>query len=280
MQIMNESNEQFQYLSCPHIKGITVLKAKMQTFSYDRHAHEEYCLGVTLKGRQDFFNAGQYYRSQVGNIIIFNPEDVHDGHAGNDGSLEYKMLYIPPEKLVPMIRAISTNMTPDRLHLNHTVHHAPRLRNQILHLSMILSSPDYSQLEQETGLIQIAESMAKLAGCSPILEPSRRIDTLLLKAKEFIHHHLEQPITIDDICHEANLSKYHFIRMFKAQFGITPHQYVINCRINQAKKALEQGVQTSMAAQQTGFSDLSHLSRRFKGVFAMSPRQYQQQFTQ
>lgn len=75
----------------------------------------------------------------------------------------------------------------------------------------------------------------------------------------------------------AAMSKYHFIRLFHRQFGITPHQYVLNCRINAARKYLETGLPSSHVAQLSGFADNSHLNRHFKRTFGMTPKQYQLQ---
>ncbi|GGC89392.1 hypothetical protein GCM10011382_19570 [Vreelandella lutescens] len=75
-------SSQFEFFKSHHVPSLTVLKAAIEDFSYDRHAHEEYAFGVTLAGRQDFFSGGQFHRSPPGNVILFNPEEVHDGHSG------------------------------------------------------------------------------------------------------------------------------------------------------------------------------------------------------
>ncbi|WP_414830857.1 helix-turn-helix transcriptional regulator [Alteromonas sp. H39] len=73
------------------------------------------------------------------------------------------------------------------------------------------------------------------------------------------------------------MSKYHFIRLFNQQFGMTPHQYVLNCRINRARQALEMGNSVFDTAVDLGFADVSHFNRKFKRTFGITPRQYQRQ---
>nr|WP_275138692.1 AraC family transcriptional regulator [Vibrio furnissii] len=73
------------------------------------------------------------------------------------------------------------------------------------------------------------------------------------------------------------MSKFHFIRLFNEQFGMTPHQFVLNCRVNRAKQALEVGDKASDVAIDLGFADVSHLNRKFKRVFGITPHQYQRQ---
>ena len=66
--------------------------------------------------------------------------------------------------------------------------------------------------------------------------------------------------------------------MFRRQFGITPHQYIVNNRINRAREALESGALLEDVVFDYRFSDLSHFNRRFKPIYGTTPKQYQQSF--
>ncbi|MFQ2476328.1 AraC family ligand binding domain-containing protein [Aeromonas caviae] len=95
-------DNQFIFAHSQHLASLTALRVNMTEFRYDRHAHEEYSFGVTLAGRQNFFCHGGAHSSPAGSVIQFNPGDVHDGHAGDNASLDYTMLYIPPHELTPL----------------------------------------------------------------------------------------------------------------------------------------------------------------------------------
>ncbi|ELL4667469.1 AraC family transcriptional regulator [Vibrio fluvialis] len=269
--------EQFQYLPSQHTDGLSAFSARMKEFSYDKHAHEEYSIGVTRKGRQDFFSGGAYHKSNVGNVMIFNPEQVHDGCAGERSALEYEMLYIPQQTLMDMMQSLG-QITPDQARLKQSLFHDEQLRHQVLNLSQMMRQPTLSALEEEAALLAIAQSIIRLGG--GLLKAGHyhgRKDTLLLRAKEYILSNLDQKLSVDDICLAANMSKFHFIRLFNEQFGMTPHQYVLNCRVNRAKQALEVGDKASDVAIDLGFADVSHLNRKFKRVFGITPHQYQRQ---
>lgn len=60
-----------------------------------------------------------------------------------------------------------------------------------------------------------------------------------------------------------------------SRFSVTPHQYVVNCRINAARHALDTGDSLNDVVYRYGFADLSHFNRRFKRIYGMTPRQYQ-----
>ncbi|MFB6363078.1 helix-turn-helix domain-containing protein [Paenibacillus elgii] len=73
-----------------------------------------------------------------------------------------------------------------------------------------------------------------------------------------------QKITLDELSGMVGLSKYHFLRSFTRQRGISPYNYLETIRIGRAKKLLEQGIAPVDAAHRTGFSDQSHSMNFFK----------------
>jgi len=273
---MNKDNL-FQFINSEKCENVTALEATMSDFSYSKHAHEEYSLGVTLQGRQDFFCQNAFHKSSSGNVIIFNPEDVHDGHSGGEQQLKYKMLYVHPEEFLPLFRALGYQQN-SVLRLNKPMVDNPILRHQILRLSSIIQHSNYSKVEFESGLLQIAQSMVAMSGHLDIgTQNSKRADKLLIRARDYILASLEHNISIDDIANVANMSKYHFIRQFRLQFGITPHQYVLSCRVNLARRIIESGESLIQAAFGAGFSDDSHLNRHFKRIYGLTPKNFQKQ---
>lgn len=271
-------NNQFLFKHSEHLTGVTALHAVMRDFSYEKHAHEEIALGVTLAGRQDFSCKGVRFKSAPGNIILFNPEDVHDGNPGNHATLKYAMLYIHPDEFAPIISSAGKKESAS-FRIQETLLQDPALRTQILSLYNLIFTGNGSKLEQESHLYEIAKWFAQKMGHFQPNKWTRKKDTLLMNVKEYIHENLPYELSIDELCAIANLSKFHFIRMFRHQFGITPHQYVLSCRINKARTALEKGCTPSDTAHLLGFTDVSHLNRRFKRIYGITPKQYQIQIS-
>lgn len=205
---------------------------------------------------------------------MFNPEEVHDGQPGGEHTLDYLMLYVDPKQINPLFADVLGRATGAGFRSPKTLIQDAHLRNAILRLAQLITANTGSCIDQENALYQIVERTVQLGGERQTEQGTTRSDALLGLAKAYIHAHLDRDISLDEISQAAHLSKYHFIRLFRQHYGITPHQYVINCRINAARAALAKGCSTSEVALRYGFADLSHFNRRFKRIYGMTPSQY------
>ncbi len=80
---------------------------------------------------------------------------------------------------------------------------------------------------------------------------------------------------LSSLAKRSGLSRFHFIRVFKAETGMTPARYVEQCKIGQAKALIEAAeIPLADIADRLGFSDQSHLTRRFKAVVGSTPAAY------
>ena len=269
----------FEFVNANSDKSTMVLHATMSDFSYVKHAHEELTLAVTTCGIQEFYCKGSWFRSHPGEIILLNPGDVHNGNPGNNDILKYTMLYLDTEDFYPLMwSATGSQHRQFRIAQNHFKD--PALQSLILGLSNIVGGRNCFAVEFDHCRYKIARHLA-LRMCMATLDSwKKEKDKLLLKAKEYIHDNVTEDISIDELSQIVNISKYHFIRMFRNQFGLTPHQYILNLKVNQARISLETEAFPSEVAQHFGFFDVSHLNRHFKRVVGLTPKQYQQQLKQ
>ncbi|MBV8882715.1 MAG: helix-turn-helix transcriptional regulator [Chroococcidiopsidaceae cyanobacterium CP_BM_RX_35] len=99
-------------------------------------------------------------------------------------------------------------------------------------------------------------------------------DAQLQRAIDHIHTHLDQELTLEQIAAVINISPTYFASLFKRATGISPHQYVIQQRVERAKMML---LKTDLAiadiALQVGFSSQSHLTQQFKRFTGITPKQ-------
>jgi AraC family transcriptional regulator len=92
----------------------------------------------------------------------------------------------------------------------------------------------------------------------------------------YINDHLTQELSLLELASLAQMSRHHFARLFKQSTGVSPHQYVIHQRVNRAKQLLLNGeLSIAEVAYQVGFAHQSHLSRHFKRIVGVTPKQLQ-----
>jgi len=91
----------------------------------------------------------------------------------------------------------------------------------------------------------------------------------------YIHVHCAESLTLDDYCRISSLSRYHLIRIFHAQIGTTPHQYMHRCRIDKARVML-QTLDFSIAkiAAEVGYANQTVFTRHFRAFTGETPSEY------
>jgi AraC family transcriptional regulator len=99
----------------------------------------------------------------------------------------------------------------------------------------------------------------------------------ILQVTDYINHHLSDSLKIQDLATHLGISKFHFSRLFKQSIGISPHQYVMQQRIEQAKQLLKKADRSiSDIALECGFNSHAHLSKYFRQIVGMTPKVYRQ----
>jgi AraC family transcriptional regulator len=97
----------------------------------------------------------------------------------------------------------------------------------------------------------------------------------LLKVTEYIRAHLAQDIKLKELAQLLNMSQFHFSRSFKKSMGSSPHQYLLQQRVEQAKKLLKQTKLSIVEiAIECGFNSHSHFGKQFRLSTGIAPKNY------
>ena len=97
----------------------------------------------------------------------------------------------------------------------------------------------------------------------------------LVQARDLLHAEAARNPSLDDLAATARISRAHFARQFAETFGISPHQYLIELRIDRAKRALAAGASVTEVCYEIGFESLGTFSSTFRRRVGMSPRDWQ-----
>ena len=97
----------------------------------------------------------------------------------------------------------------------------------------------------------------------------------VIQSKLFIDKNFGSNINLKDISGEAFFSKFHFIRLFKKNYGRTPYQYLTEVRIANAKKFLKSGMRVIDVCVSVGFDSITSFTRLFKKITGSTPAAFQ-----
>ncbi|MEM9539441.1 MAG: AraC family transcriptional regulator [Cyanobacteria bacterium P01_E01_bin.42] len=136
------------------------------------------------------------------------------------------------------------------------------------------TSPLYIDSLANVLAVNLLKQYAAIAPKVPVYEgglPQYQLRPVL----DYIDAHLDGEIKLEDLARLPNMSQFHFSRLFKQSLGITPHQYLIQQRVERAKQLLKQTEQSiSDIALECGFNSHSHLGKRFRQLTGMTPKAY------
>jgi AraC-like DNA-binding protein len=243
--------------------NVTALSASFTDFSYKNHAHKEYAIGVTLRGIQQYNLDGSMQLSHPNGVMLFNPEQAHDGRAYDARGLDYIMLYIDPE----LFLEVSEKQEP--VLFSTPIVYNKILKQRILRLAQAILSEKDEAYSSEL-LLALTDCLIQTS----LTTDYKKDNALMRKAKDMLHTNLDGVLSLNEICSELDLSKFQFIRSFKAHTGISPYQYYLNCKVERAKQLIERNRDIYVAVAECGFVDLTHLNKHFKSVYGTTAFEY------
>lgn len=102
--------------------------------------------------------------------------------------------------------------------------------------------------------------------------PRRLPPRSLLRINAFIDTHLHEEINLATLAALANVSRFHFARLFRATVGVSAMAYVEQCRMERAQALIREGeLQLAQVASLVGYDDPSYFTRRFRHRCGQTP---------
>ena len=152
-----------------------------------------------------------------------------------------------------------------------TVIEDQRTAQSLLELHRVLDSSEMV-LERESRTVQVLGDLITehATMVRPSIEAEATPDTIR-RSVERMHDDFSEPLSLEDLAQEVGLSRFQFLRHFRRSMGLTPHAYLLQIRAHRAKERLLEGCPIADVAVDCGFFDQSHLNRRFKEVFGVTP---------
>ena len=261
------------------LSGVSLLHADYASHQFAPHYHEELAIGVIQRGKLHV-NIGKNGRMTLsaGHIVIINPGEIHEGFADPRDGCFYQMFYLPA-KLLGKATGLADEFFPHfaTCAIDHSL-----VAKQLSWLHDNLTTPSTSVLAYESYLLEVINNLvgryARPGTLTPLHPPpSAPSANTIRESQAYLAAHYDQKIGLETLAAQIGLSPYHFLRLFKATVGMTPHAFQMQLRIDQAKLQLMRGAPIANVAVDLGFHDQSHLTKQFKALVGVTPQRYRQQ---
>lgn len=248
--------------------GLEAVGARFHSHAYDMHFHDEWLVGVTHQGVQDFFCRGQRRQSTTGKIMLIEPGELHDGQAIRDDGFTYSMLYLPQSLLKQEMGGSDA-----AIGFRSTVTDDPRLAGAIARTSSLIldAAP---RLSIEEGRDEIIALLCNHLGRDA---PKARLISKEIseRAMEYLRAHFEEDIGLDQLIEAVGATdRFSLSRSFRRRYGTSLHACLVQLRLAAARRLLREQETPAQAAMLSGFADQSHMGRWFRRTYGLTPAQY------
>jgi len=251
--------------------GISLFKAHFTRFSFARHAHDDFAVGVIESGTQRFSYGRKTHHAPTCSLITVNPGEVHDGEDATGDGYRYRIAYLPAD----LVAEIGGSSEP---WFTRPVTWDPVISHKMRHVMDLLETGATGLNPEDTILSSFADLFTRHAGARPEKDYTHANQRRVSLACDFMNDMAAHDLQLEELSDVAGLSRFHFLRVFKEVTGFTPHAYLIQRRLTLARGAIESGATLAEAASLSGFSDQSHMTRKFKATFGITPGHFAREY--
>lgn len=264
--------------------------------AFGRHWHATYGLGRLERGAQRSASGRGPVQAGPGDLITTNPGEVHDGRPIDGAARRWRMVYLDAEVMQTL--AAEAGMA----HAGFLALTRPVLRDaplaRALHRLLdrlarwgdaaggaepVLPARRALALACDEALAgTVAALLARhatgagpdLAGYDPVLARGVAAPALQRVRDRLADDPLQAP-TLAELAALAGLSRFQVLRHFAQAYGLTPHAWQQQQRLEQARRQVARGTSLADAAAASGFADQSHMTRLFVRQFGYTPGAWQ-----
>jgi AraC-like DNA-binding protein len=258
----------------PGLKYVEVLLGSYRNYEFAQHFHTVPAIGVVERGTMSSYCRNTTHIVPTGTVLLFSPGEVHAPKPAAEIGWSLRMIYFEKE----FFQRWSEDFGPGvPQFLNPFVQDDP-LAASLLRL--------HRKLERHADTLNIEDDLADVFAhlsarhmCDPKYDPAVRNERdKIIRVKDYLHSFYWKNISVEDLAEIAQLSRFHLMRTFRRDVGLSPYAYLTQIRVEAAKKLLGGGTPIIDVAGDIGFTDQSHFTRHFKRITGVTPGQYLPQF--
>ncbi len=243
---------------------ITVQKTKNLSSLNSRHVSYRECdvFGYTLSGSATYtFDDGSILTVKKGDILYASRETG------------YKLTVTDPDYSIIYVDFIFDGISP-RQNKVFSPKNSEYAENTFRKLLKCYNSPSASSFQDCMALLYDIYGIVRITANTQYTSPGTR--SKINEAKEYIDANFKDlSLSVFSIAEKQDMSEVYFRKLFKAQFDISPSQYIISVRLKKAKELMRSPLLSlEECALQSGFSSLQYFCRVFKKATGTTPGSY------
>lgn len=242
----------------------------------DFHFHEFDKIVLLLSGKVDYTVEGSTYALKPWSVLLIKHHTIHRALIDKSEPYERIIIYLDGKYFGRSMPGAGLTDCFDQAdksgeHLLRPTEQQRRAIAQVL--------ADYERAAEDSGfgaealretyIIQLLIYIGRMTAAEGPGE--KQYDPKIRRALSYINENLGGELSVEQLAEQVYLSKYHFMRLFKAQTGSSVHAYVRQKRLLHAARLIREGMPVSKAAAESGFGDYSAFHRAFRESFGISP---------
>lgn len=244
----------------------------------DYHFHEFDKIVVLISGAVTYIVEGTTCEMRPGDVVLVRHHAIHK--AVIDRSVQYDrvIIYLDSryiERSAPqsgLMRCFDTADRERRYLLRPEGDDADKIPKLLLEMEESLGDTEFgAEVLRNSQLMRLLVQLDRLALRGGAVETQTPADPKIGAVLSYINENLSAELTVEALAERAYMSKYHFMRLFKAQTGYTVHGYIRQKRLVRAAQMIREGTPATKAASECGFGDYSSFHRAFRDMFSISP---------
>ncbi|ADE55875.1 helix-turn-helix domain-containing protein [Coraliomargarita akajimensis] len=240
------------------------LCTEVEHWEWETNGEAHYNFWVCLGGEGTLQASGQSYRIKPGMFFIFSPNQrVSAAHYFGERITRFSAHFIP------LSGAVVLDAVPGFPVLGGEIRDLARLKRQI-EMIMRLAFRRGDEILLHRHMYELIAN-----ACSQEEAQAVVIDERVSKAMQVMRSDPAGVESMESLARALNWSRSHFDREFSRQVGQAPKQFLLNCKMIEARRLLESSrLRVGEIAERLGYRDIYFFSRQFKAFYSRSPANY------
>ena len=242
----------------------------------DFHFHDFDKLVILVEGKVNYLVENEDYNLEPRDILLVRHHCIHKAIIDRSEPYERIIVYLSRsyfDRVLPEARLMDCFDRADRRN-RHLLKPDDRQWNEMTQIFRAMEENQNddagSQAMRDTLIMQLLIRIGRLSPPEPA-EAGLTQDPKIRSTLSYIGENLDGDLSVEALSERVFLSRYHFMRLFKAHTGQTVHAYVRQKRLLCAARLIREGVPAAKAAASCGFQDYSSFHRAFLSSFGCTP---------